>query len=203
MKKQFCTIIFFIIILLSSSVQGQNTIEWDGKYQLQLSDFQSLATQIGEVNIYSLQTASSFDFSFYMNSIEFMSTKNFNSKVNCSFTKDAASLVAPDTLIALDLLEFSRYEFDLSELYARKFRKKIFENKKGFSGVSFFQPFYDEIQKEYVVKRTLAAQLTDLGRNREILSELHNEVLKEIQALADFCKICNPKKKRNNINYSK
>ena len=42
----------------------------------------------------------------------------------------------------------------------------------------------------------LAAQLTDLGKNREILRELHDDVLKEIQVLADFCKMCNPKKKK-------
>ena len=192
--KQFYTLIFLTFGILS--LQGQNTIEWDGVYQLQLTDFQSPATKIGEVNIYSLHTASSFDFAFYMNSIEFMATKNFNSKVNCYFTRDAASLVAPDTLMALDLLEFARYDFDLSELYARKFRKKMFEEKKGFSGVNFFRPIYDEIQKEYVTKRTLASQLTDLGRNREILNELHNEVLREIEMLADFCKMCNPKRRK-------
>ena len=155
MIKQTFTIVFFTIILLS--VQGQNIIEWDGKYQLQLSDFQSPATQIGQGNIYSLHATSTFDFSFYMNSIEFAATKNFNSKVNCYFTRNAASIVAPDTLTALDLLEFARYEFDLSELYARKFRKKIFEEKKGFSSVNFFRPIYDEIQKEYVTQYTLAA----------------------------------------------
>jgi len=194
MIKLYSSIVFLILVILSA--QGQNTIEWNGTYQLQLSDFQSPASKIGDVNIYSMQTGSSFDFSFYMNSIEFMATKNFNSKVNCSFTRNAAVLVAPDTLTALDLLEFARYDFDLSELSARKFRKKLFEEKKGFSNVNFFQPIYDEIQKEYVEKRTFAAQLTDLGKNREILSELHDEVLKEIEMLADFCKMCNPKKKK-------
>jgi len=192
--KQFCTIIFLTIGLLA---QGQNAIEWDREYQLQLSDFQSPATQIGQGNIYFISVSSSFDFAFQMNSFEFMVTKNFNSKVDCSFKRDAAVIVAPDTLMALDLLAFARYEFDLSELYARKFRKKIVEKKKGFSDVNFYSPIYDEIQKEYVTTRALAAKSTDLGRNREILSELHSEVLKEIQLLADFCKMCNPKKKKN------
>jgi hypothetical protein len=177
-------------------LQGQNTIEWDGKYQLQLTDFQSPATKIGEVNIYSLHLTSSFDFSFYMNGIEFMVTKNFNSKVNCFFTRDAASLIAPNTSDALDLLAFARYAFDLSELYARKFRKQIFEKKKGFSNVNFFRPIYDGIQKEYAERYSYDAQLTDLGKYGEILNELHNEVLKEIEMLADFCKMCNTKKKK-------
>ena len=133
---------------------------------------------------------------FYMTTFEFMATKNFNSKVNCVFKRDAAALVAPDTLIALNLLEFARYEFDLSELYARKFRKQIFEKKKGFSDVNFFKPIFDDLEREYVAKHTTDAQLTDLGRNRDKLDELHNEVLKEIQMLNDFCKTCNPKKKK-------
>jgi hypothetical protein len=192
--KQFCTIIFLTIAL---SVQGQNAIEWDGEYQLQLSDFQSPETQIGQGNIYFISLSSSFDFAFHMSGFEFMLTKNFNSKVNCSFKREEASIVAPDTLMALDLLAFARYEFDLSELYARKFRKKIFEKKKAFSDASFYSPLYDEIRKEYVAARTAAAKSADLGRNREILNELHGEVLKEIQQLADFCKMCNPKKKKN------
>jgi len=193
--RQLNTILFLLFFVLLST-QAQNVIEWDGKYQLQLSDFQSPATQIGQGNIYSLQTVSFFDFSFYMTQFEFMAIKNFNSNVDCSFRRNAAALVAPDTLIALDLLAFARYEFDLSELYARKFRKELFEKKKGFSSANFFRPIYDELSKEFTAKRTLDVQLTDIGRNRGVLSELHDEVLQEIQMLADFCKNCNPKKKK-------
>ncbi len=192
--KYFFTIL--ILIFTHVSMQAQNTIEWDGKYQLQLSDFQSPATKIGEGNISYIQTASSFDFSFYMSAMEFMVTKNFNSKVDCSFKKEASSLVTPDTLTALYLLEFARYTFDLSELYARKFRKKLFEEKKAFSDVNFFRPIYDSIQKKYSEKHTLAGDLTALGENQEKLKELHNEVLKEIQELSDFCKTCKPKRKK-------
>jgi hypothetical protein len=188
----------FIAILLAivSNVKGQNTIEWDGNYQLKLSDFQSTATQIGGTNIYSLNTVSSFDFSFYMSSGEFMFTKNFNSKVNCSFNRNAASLVAPDSLIATDLLFFARYQFDLSELYARKFRKRLFEEKGAFSNVNFFRPIYDEIQREFNERQTIAMKATDLGRDNEKLRQIHQDVIKEIAQLANFCKTCKPPKKK-------
>lgn len=136
------------------------------------------------------------DFSFYMSNAEFMFTKNFNSKVNCTFKRDAALLVAPDSLTAMDLLSFARYEFDLSELYARKFRKKIYEGKGAFSNVSFLQPIYNDIQAEFTKEHTAAAAATDLGRNKETLKELHDEVLKGIQELPDFCKACKPQKKK-------
>ena len=188
----------FIAILLAivCNVKGQNTIEWDGNYQLKLSDFQSTATQIGGTNIYSLNTVSSFDFSFYMSSGEFMFTKNFNSKVNCSFNRNAASLVAPDSLIATDLLSFARYQFDLSELYARKFRKRLFEEKGAFSNVNFFRPIYDEIQREFNERQTIAMKATDLGRDKEKLRQIHQDVLAEIAQLANFCKTCKPPKKK-------
>jgi hypothetical protein len=188
----------FIAILLAivSNVKGQNTIEWDGNYQLKLSDFQSTATQVGGINIYSLHTVSSFDFSFYMSSGEFMFTKNFNSKVNCSFNRNAASLVAPDSLIATDLLSFARYQFDLSELYARKFRKRLFEEKGAFSDVNFFRPIYDEIQSEFYERQTIAMKATDVGRDKEKLRQIHQDVLKEIAQLANFCKTCKPPKKK-------
>ena len=142
MRRLF-TIAFLAFFFI---VKGQNTIEWDGIYQLRLSDFQSPATQIGGVTIYSLHSAASFDFSFSMSSGEFMFTKNFNPKVNCSFNRGAASMVAPDSARANDLLSFARYEFDLAELYARKFRKRLYEEKDAFSDASFFQPIYDSVQ---------------------------------------------------------
>jgi len=189
-------IFLLIFLILTGVVKGQNTIEWDSRYQLQLSDFQSIATQIGQSNNYSIHSGANIGFSFYMTNAEFMFTKNFNSKVNCSFNRNSATLVAPDSVYAADMLNFARYGFDLSELYARKFRKKLFEEKAAFSDASFFRPLFDEIQREFAEEHTIAGTITDLGRNREKLSELHQKVLEEIDQLSDFCKLCKPPKKK-------
>src|SRR6185436_19827223 len=103
-------ILFFLSVTF---VRAQSVIDWNGSYQLQFSDFQSSATQISGGNIYSMQSGSSIDFSFAMTNAEFMFTKNFNSKVNCQFKRAAASLVSPDSISAVSLLNFSRYDFDL------------------------------------------------------------------------------------------
>jgi len=192
MRLLFLIAIFALTII----VKGQNTIEWDGNYHLQLSDFQSPTTQVGQSNFCSLHTASEMGFAFYMSNAEFMFTKNFNSKVNCTFQRDAASLVAPDSLTAMDLVNFARYEFDLSELYARKFRKKLFEEKGAFSDIGFIQPIYDSIQRDLTERHTVAGRLCDLGRDKEKLRVLHQEVLEEIKQLSDFCKTCKPPKKK-------
>jgi len=181
---------FFIVI------KAQNKIDWTGNYQLRLSDFQSPATQIGQTTIYSFHSGSGIDFSFFMSKAEFMFTKNFNSKVNCSFNRSAASIVAPDSAIAADLVNFARYDFDLLELYARKFRKTLFEEKGAFSDVNFFKPIYDQMQNEFAQRHTVAGKITDLGRNKEKLRELHHEVLIEMKLFSDFCKDCKPVKKK-------
>lgn len=190
-------LVLILLLLLPIYVaKSQTTIDWSDNYQLQLSDFQSKATQIGEGNIYSLHNSAQVGFSFHMSNAEFMFTKNFNSKVDCNFNRKIAVLVAPDSTIAMDLVDFARYQFDLSELQARKFRQKLFQEKSAFSNVSFLKVAYDNIQQELSEKHAMASKLTDLGRNKEKLKELHAEVKKEIELLADYCKSCKPNKKK-------
>ena len=189
---------FLLLILLffAGNSNAQNTIEWDGKYQLQLSDFASPATQIGSGNLYSLHTVSGPEFAFYMSNAEFMFTKNFNSKVSCKFKRDAAVLTAPDSESVKSLINFARFEFDLSELYARKLRKKLYEEKQTFSNVSYMKPLSEENQAAYAKEHGQAGKITDLGRQAEKLSELHQIVLQEIETLSDFCRTCKPAKKK-------
>lgn len=188
----------FAIALLSfaSSAFAQNMIEWDGKYQLKLSDFKSPATQIGNVSMYSIQSNAVIDYAVQMSNYEFMFTKNFNSKINCSIKREGALLIATDTAMAMQLLSFAQYDFDLAELYARKLRKRFYEEKGAFSNISYFQPLYDEVYAEYVKRHGLAGKETDIGRDSEKLKQLHTAVLQEIDELPDFCKTCKPRKKK-------
>ena len=191
MRKIF--IVFFVLYTIPGI--GQDLINWDGKYELQLSDFQSPATQIGSGNVIMIQAAAHMDFSYHMSNYEFMFTKSFNSKVNCIFRRNSSSIVAPDQPTALYLLDYARYKFDLNELYCRKLRKRIFEEKGTFSDPKFFQPIFDDIQKQLVQEGTDAGKLTELGKDTEKIRFLRSEAQKHIQELSDFCKTCKPRKK--------
>ncbi|PLX01511.1 MAG: hypothetical protein C0595_14465 [Marinilabiliales bacterium] len=184
------------LLFAISSLFGQNKIQWSEDYKLKLSDFQSPSSQIGEIDMYSIRTGSSFDFEFSMSGYEFMFTKNFNDKVDSYFSRNAAILVAPDSSFANDLLSFAQYEFDLSELYARKLRKKLYENKGAFSSYDFFREYFEEVQNEYVQRYTQTGKETDLGRDKGKLTELHNKVMEEIHELSEYCKTCKPAKKK-------
>ena len=193
MKK----IIIIAFLLIAVQINAQNAIEWDGKYQIQLSDFKSKATQIGNVSSNSIQTASGLNFSIQMSNVEFMFTKNFNSKVSSTFKRESASIIATDTITAERMVKFAQYEFDLSELYARKLRKDLYANKGTFSDISFLQPLYDAIQKDYVEEHGEASKKTNLGQKKDILIKLNDAVLLRIQELSDFCKTCKPPKKKS------
>jgi hypothetical protein len=190
------SLIAILLFLFSAPLIAQNIIEWNENQQLQISDFQSKGTQIGETKVNSIHTASGLDFSLQMSNIEFMFTKDFNSKVSSTFKRDAASIIATDTVNAKHLLDFAQYEFDLSELYARKLRKDLYMNKGAFSDISFLQPLYDAIQKEYVEEHDIASNKSNLGQNEKMIKELDSDVLKRIQELSDFCKNCKPPKKK-------
>ena len=191
MKKN----ILIIYILFAIQTYSQNEIHWDGKYQLQLTDFQSTSTQIGNTKVSSLNCTSGFNFLVSMSNIEFLFTKNFNSKVNNRFMRDASSLVSPNKETVDCLINFAQFQFNLSELYARKLRKNLYDNKKTFSDVSFLKPIFDETQKEYSIRLTNATKETDLGSKSSILQKLNAQVLIELEDYAEFCKECKISKK--------
>ena len=130
-----------------------------------------------------------------MSNVEFMFTKNFNAKVISSFKRDAASIIVTDSITAKYLLNFAQYEFDLSELYARKLRKEIYDKKGTFSDVSFLQVLFNSIQQHYTEDHAMASKNTNLGQEEEKLAAIHSVVLQKINELPDLCKSCKPPKK--------
>jgi hypothetical protein len=193
-SKLVCSFILLFQITVSS--YAQNIIDWDPTYQLDYSDFSGKGSRIDGGTLMNLQTSAGIGFSFSMSAGEFMFTKNFNSKVSCSFSRNASMLVAPDSAKALALLNFARYQFDVTELYARKFREQLYLNKGAFSNSSFFHPIYDDIQRQLSERIEEANSLTDMGQNSAKLEELHLVVLEEMKNYAEFCKSCKPTKKK-------
>jgi hypothetical protein len=190
----------FLALLLSSFISvgfSQSIIEWTAEYELSLSDFQSPQTEINpNLKNYTIYSGASMDFSFHMSNAEFMFTKNFNSKVKTTFKQKSAVITAPDTLMAEQLISFGQYGFDLTELYARKFRREMYEKKGAFSNVSFFQPIFDKLQEEMNAESARVLKLSQLGKERAILAKEHQKVVLEIETLSDFCFECKPPKKK-------
>jgi len=186
-----------ILLLLSSFAIGQESkIEWSPNYQIQIDDFKPYKVDINRsITAISVSSGVLVDFAVQMSNIEFMFTKNFNSKLVCSFNKESASITAPDSLKAGKLLKLVQFDFDLSELYTRKMRKELFENKKMFSDVTFFQPYFDKMN---AARNTMSSKIytaSNFGENATFLEKEHAAIKEEINLLSDFCKECKPPKK--------
>ncbi len=191
------TKLLFLLLILTNSLFSQvNTIEWGPDYDFKIGDFQGTKTAINrDVDQVLVQSGVILDFEFQMSNVEFMFTKNFNSKVSCIFNRDAAVIMAADSLAAERLIALVKFDFDLSELYARKIRKELYQNKKTFSNATFFQPYFDKMIAERDKISSRIYSESDFGNESEILEKEHKVVKKEINALSGFCKECKPPKK--------
>ncbi|BDD05518.1 hypothetical protein [Aureibacter tunicatorum] len=193
-----------LLILNINFLKAQDKIEWSPDVELTFADYQSSSSEINpELSVYSIGSQAGFEFFFQMTTYEFMFTKNFNNKVNTVFDRKSSYIVATSQDLADHLVEFGKLEFDLAELSARKFRKRLYEAKGAFSNTDFFKPLYDEIMAEQSERLSQLGKKTDLGRNAEILAEERRKVRIEIQELSDYCKTCKPPKKKKKKTKSK
>jgi len=190
--------LLFITFVITGSLMGQvQKIEWRPNAQITLEDFKPSQCKINEsTTSLFLSSGIMVDFAIQMSNIEFMFTKNFNSKVTCTFDKEVATLMAPDSLTANQLLKLVQFDFDLSELYTRKIRRELFENKKTFSDVTFFQPYFNKMNSERNKRSTEIYNSTDFGKNAFLLEKEHEKVKQEIALLSDYCKACKPSKRK-------
>lgn len=189
-------LIFLLLILTNGLFSQVNTIEWEPDYDFKIGDFQGTKTTINrDVDKVLVQSGVILDFEFQMSNVEFMFTKNFNSKVSCIFNRDAAVIMAADSLVAERIIALVKFDFDLSELYARKIRKELYQNKKTFSNATFFQPYFDKMIAERDKISSRIYSESDFGNESDILEREHKVVKKEINALSGFCKECKPPKK--------
>jgi hypothetical protein len=191
--KGACIAITILFCLCTLAGDAQDIIHWRPDYELQLSDFQNGATRVGGSEVYSIATVAGITYNLVMYEVQF--SRHLNSKIDCTFQRGASFIIAPDTATALNLLDFARYEFDLTELYARKLRKKLFE-KSGFSRSNALESFYNELTAEMNERLGNAGRETEVGQQADKLSILHTGVLLEIEMLSEFCKECSPSKQK-------
>lgn len=189
------------LLLFSFRAFSQTVIEWSPEVELSIENFKSAQTEINnKLESNFVQTGAYMNFNYQMSSYEFMFTKNFNSKVSTDFNEYAAVISAMDSATAKYMINYVQYNFDLTELYARKFRKEIYESKGTFSNADFFRPIFEKYQEKLVAENARVSKLTDLGRKEELLEQERQLVISEIEKLSNFCKSCNPPKLRKNKN---
>lgn len=189
--------VFILFFLIAQHGFAQDeVIEWSKDYELKLSDFKNSETKIdSSVSNVFIQSGVTIELGFQMSNLGFMFRKHFNDNVSCKFYKKTALLMAVDSLAANKLIQLSQFDFDLSELYTRKIRKELYENKKTFSKANFFESYFNKMIQE---RNALSGKIykdSDFGNNIEMVETEHQKILDKIEVLADFCRECKPPKR--------
>lgn len=180
MKK---TILNFLLFLTLSTIAfGQNDIEilrWSPTSKLTLIDFGIRTTQLETTTSFG-----QFSISYKVNGFDFM-TKNFNKKVENLFIK-SASWIDTTSSIQQSLI-YQQTLFDISEIYARQFRKALRDNrKKIISGSNFIEDLDQKYMTDFSKRRIAYDRETKFGTDTEKQKEWEIQIQKELTDLNDF-----------------
>lgn len=189
MRRNILTLALFITAFTSFS---QAKKDWVAGYKLSVLDFQAEPPKGREGQGQTFYLAANLDYGYAMSSYEFMQTKNFNSYITAYFFPALSWLQQGEGTEIL--LRYAQMDFDLIELYARKFRQKLYQEKKALSNPDFFQEAQDKIKAE-MAKRHV--EILNAASESDAKGDaFHRQILTEISELADFCKECKPAKNK-------
>jgi hypothetical protein len=112
-------------------------------------------------------------------------TKNFNKKVRNTIIKSASWI---DTTQNIELaLNYRQTLFDISEIYVRKFRKELLENRKKIAnGLTIVQEINSQISSDFAKRRLDYDSETNYGTNIEKQLFWEQQIKNELLELSDF-----------------
>ncbi len=189
-------VLFFVFAAFVANAQV--TEDWKEDRVLNLEDFKGSSTEINpELDKYSISSGITLALGYSMTGMELAFTKNMNKAVNVIFDPESAYVVAPSDSIAQHLVDFANLQFDLAELYARKIRQDIYENKTLFSRNNVVHQIFDDRSREYQAENARLSKILDLGLKADKTAVEHQHIQKELESLDAFCFQCNPKDYNN------
>ncbi|WP_148870429.1 hypothetical protein [Tenacibaculum adriaticum] len=181
MKKR----ILLITLLISSISFSQNLLSgqkrWSSVDKLTVDDYKIKISDSSNDAIYTQlvisHEAKGFDFF----------KRNLNQRVSSIFLRNASWI---DTTKIKDIhkhIDFQQIQFDLSEIYTRKFRKRLLKNKnKIANGFNVLNQISNEIMAEFSNERLLLAKETRRGLNDKKIAEWKEKIALELNNLNEF-----------------
>lgn len=173
------TICLLGLILTGFAQENPDYLLWSQTKKLSLADF-----GIKKSNAASSASFAQFTLDYSVNGFDFL-TKNFNKKVKNSMIISASWI---DTTANIDAsIKYQQTLFDLAEIYARKFRKEIKENRKFIAkGVQFIEVINSRVSTEFSKRRLKYDEETKYGTDLTKQQLWEQQILKELHELADF-----------------
>ena len=146
-KGVFC----IILIMYSIGLKSQNKILWSSEIEITEESFLDEAPNISGDNVEEFMLHTTFEFGYQMSTAQFAFTKNFNKYVEAYYIPEYSWIEKGESL--KDLMLYANVQFDISELFARKFRKKLYESKKFGSNSNFFVECHDSVSSLFNFKK--------------------------------------------------
>jgi len=172
------------LLLVSGACFAQKEDEsdfvfWSADKKLSLDDF-----GIQTKNMESGPTSAQFIVDYKLSGLNFFS-KNFNKKVR-NYMLRSVSQIDTTGNVAVYLL-YQQTLFDMSEVYTRRFRQALRENKKKLiKGTSIADEINEELMKELAQRSTQYTQETNAANDPARQKQWAETIAKELGELSDF-----------------
>lgn len=179
--KQTSLFLFFLqtMNLSFSQTKNDNFLSWSSTRRLTVNDF--------VIKTKDLQTAPSFaqfSLAYEIRGFDFL-TKNFNKKVNNYLIKSASWIdTTYDTAVTL---KYQQTLFDISEIYARRFRRDLKLNRKKIAtGLQFVKELDSKAMTDFSNRRVTYDTETKYGSNLGMQKQWEIQIEIELDELKDF-----------------
>ena len=179
--QTFAKIILFLIIFSPSFGQKlqEGQIRWSDQNKLTVEDYKIKISDYNSDPVFSQFVLSSelirpFD----------LIKRNLNQKINNIFLGNASWIDTTETENLARQIEFQQMQFDISEIYARKFRKQILINRMKL--LKRIKQIQSEILIQLSEERLKFYRETERGINDEKLNEWKEKIRKELDELHEF-----------------
>lgn len=186
MRRSFCTLVLLFIAFTSFS---QAKITWQNGYKLSVLDFQAETPESQQGQSYYL--AAALDFGNANTRQAFKQTKNPNKLVTTYFIPANSWLQQGEGTEIM--LKYAQMEFDLLELYARKYRQQLHKDKAAFLTPDITRNIRHQVLAQ-IEKRRQEMQYA-VAESEGKGTAFHEQLLQEIATLIEFCQECELTKK--------
>ena len=113
--------------------------------------------------------------------------RNINNRIENLFLGNASWIDTTKIRNIDKQIEFQQTQFNLAEIQARNFRKRLFIKKWKISkGFKIMNKISNEIMAEFSEKRLKLMRETESGRNQKKLTEWNEKITNELEELYEF-----------------
>ncbi len=173
--------IFLILCCLVCFQNDEPVISWNESYKLSWSDFKDKPQKHNDV---AAVTASGITFGFSIRQTDRNQVVSFNTDVHAHFYPEQSwyKVEVADNHI----LGHEQLHFDITELYARKFRHRISKLRVSNNVRRQLKKIHNDINSELSRLQTQYDNETDYSRNYEAQVKWHKIIKAELKAFSKF-----------------